>query len=515
MTAPTEARGNTTLPITYQTEQPAKIVVYAVDDGILRVSNYDTPDPLAFFFQKRVLAVDTRQIADLILPKFIADREKSAVGGDGGAASLQLYLNPFKRKNIPAVVYWSGLLDSNSTPQKLNFPLPNYFNGTLRIMAVAVNQSAVGSLQQDTLVQNDFIIKPNTPTFAAPGDQFDISVGIINKVKASKALRAEVMISPSANLQLTGEQKQSLVLDENQETTLHFSVKALKQLGNASLDIKVTDTNQHVSVQQTTLSIRPAIPSTTHLISGYTKNQKIDLPTPDVYYSEHFSQTLMASNNSVIFVTGLNRYLENYPYECTEQLTSRAFSRLVTQTVATSDMASLVNKILTRQNDQDSFDIWPGMAGNDRDMHDRRFVSIYTMHFLTEARLAKIEVSKQAFDLGLDYLREFAAESTTDLAMARLQAYAIYVLTCNEIVTSNYLTELQIYLDQNAKEEWQRDILSAYVAATYQLLRDETTAKRLIGGYTPQQSTTTTFYSPVSNDAQYLYLVAKHFSQRL
>ncbi len=89
------------------------------------------------------------------------------------------------------------------------------------------------------------------------------------------------------------------------------------------------------------------------------------------------------------------------------------------------------------------------------------------------------------------------------------------MLTRNEVVTSNYLTQLQIYLDEQYPQKWQQDILSAYMAATYQLLRNEKTADRLIAGYQLNQSTDIPFYSALSNDGQYLYLLAMHFPQKL
>lgn len=515
LNVPETARGNTVLPLTYQTDDPAKIVVYAVDEGILQVANYHTPDPLAYFFKKRALSVETQQIADLILPKFVAERELSAIGGDDGASLLQLFLNPFKRKNQAAVVYWSGIIDSDSTPKTLNFPLPNYFNGTLRVMAVAVNERGVGHQQQETVVQNDFVIKPNAPTFAAPNDEFSLSVGVVNKVKGSNALKSVIQISPSKNLQLMGEAKQTKILLENKDANVSFKFKALNQLGEAAVNIKVSDDKNHISEQTLTLSIRPAVAYNNQLISGYEKTKKKSIATPDSYFAEKYEQYVTAGNSPLIFIAGLNRFLETYPYECTEQLTSRAMSRLVMQAGTPGGMQALINKILTRQNDQGAFQFWPGMEGSDRDLTDRQFLSIYVMHFLTEARAAHYDVAQSAITQGLDYLRTLVEANPSDLSEARLKAYAIYVLTRNEIVTSNYLTELQVYLDGLADKSWSQDILIAYMAASYQLLRDEQTANRLIKGYHLHQDTAVPFFSALSNDAQYVYLLALHFPQLL
>ncbi len=92
------------------TSEPARVALFAVDEGILQVAGYKNPDPLAFFFQKRALEVETVQILDLILPEFSQLMNAAAPGGDGDTA-LERQVNPFKRKRQKPAVYWSGLVD--------------------------------------------------------------------------------------------------------------------------------------------------------------------------------------------------------------------------------------------------------------------------------------------------------------------------------------------------------------------------------------------------------------------
>ena len=82
----------------------------AVDEGILQVARYKNPDPLGYFFQKRMLEVETRQILDLILPDFKRFLALAAPGGDADGGFAR-HLNPFNRKRKPPVAYWSGVVD--------------------------------------------------------------------------------------------------------------------------------------------------------------------------------------------------------------------------------------------------------------------------------------------------------------------------------------------------------------------------------------------------------------------
>src|SRR6185437_10163014 len=128
----------------YQTDHPSRIAIFAVDEGILQVASYHTPDPLGFFFQKRALDVRTSQILDLILPEFQQLMDASAPGGDQGAA-IGRNLNPFKRKRDKPVAFWSGVRDADAGGGDFTFTAPDYYNGTLRVLAVAGNGVAVGA----------------------------------------------------------------------------------------------------------------------------------------------------------------------------------------------------------------------------------------------------------------------------------------------------------------------------------------------------------------------------------
>ncbi|HEX7622998.1 MAG TPA: MG2 domain-containing protein, partial [Anaeromyxobacteraceae bacterium] len=86
LSAPELARPGEPFKIRYSAQRSGKAVVFAVDEGILQVARHETPDPLAYFFQKRALEVRTDQILDLILPEFSVVQALSAAGGDGQAA---------------------------------------------------------------------------------------------------------------------------------------------------------------------------------------------------------------------------------------------------------------------------------------------------------------------------------------------------------------------------------------------------------------------------------------------
>ncbi|KTD11050.1 hypothetical protein Lgra_2016 [Legionella gratiana] len=516
------ARPGEPFTINYHTDKPGKIIVFAVDEGILQVARYETPDPLAFFFQKHALEVLTQQTVDQIMPKFIQDREISAVGGDNGEEGMASRLNPFKRKTELPVAYWSGILDTDSSKHQLDYQIPDYFNGTLRVMAVAVSSDSVGSQETSAEIRGDFIINPNVPTFVAPGDEFEVSSSIANNVKDSGAHASiRVDLSASPEIKIIGSTTQTLEIAEGHEQTVHFKLKATSQLGGAKLNFKASMGDKS-STMSATLSVRPAMPLSTYIESGKSTEKQKTLDIMQTLYPEYRKVSATVSTSPMILVFGLQRYLDNYPYGCTEQLTSKALPLLAMnnqtgfgeETKQVHEKVNATVQMLSqRQMSNGAFSYWPGLGDN----HGNDFSSVYAMHFLTEAKTQGFNIPSDLFFSGINYLKTLASQNVADMEAARIQAYAIYILTRNEIVTTNFLANLQLYLEKDKTKAWQTDITTVYIAASYQLLQSHDEANQLIGLYKPQnnQAYMTDFYSSAIADAQYLYIVAKHFPNLL
>src|SRR4029077_13232350 len=131
--APREIKPGETLTMHVAPGEASRVALLAVDEGILQVARYKNPDPLAFFFQKRMLEVDTRQILDLILPEYSRFLALAAPGGDAGG-DFARQLNPFARKHKPPIAFWSGIVDVPAGGRDLSYIVPDYFNGRLRIV---------------------------------------------------------------------------------------------------------------------------------------------------------------------------------------------------------------------------------------------------------------------------------------------------------------------------------------------------------------------------------------------
>jgi uncharacterized protein YfaS (alpha-2-macroglobulin family) len=228
---PEKVEAGARLTIGYDNPSPARLAVFAVDEGILQVARYHSPDPLGHFLRKRALEVTTAQILDLVLPEFELVQALSAPGGDVDG-QFAGNLNPFKRKGLPPVAYWSGVFAAPAGHGELHYDLPDHFNGTVRVLAVAVSDSTVGATERKTLVRGPFVLRPNAPYFAAPGDEFEVSALVANNLEGDDAkLPVRVSLATTGGVEVSGPRELPLEVAPGRDAAIRFRVRALPELG--------------------------------------------------------------------------------------------------------------------------------------------------------------------------------------------------------------------------------------------------------------------------------------------
>jgi hypothetical protein len=516
---PAIAKPGEPLHIKYKTDRPSKIAVFAVDQGILQVSDYKLPDPLGFFFRKCALGVETAQIVDLIMPEFSILRSLSAFGGDGDNPKQ---LNPFKRVTEKPVVFWSGIIDADPTQREVVYNVPDYFAGTLTVMAVAVADDATGAAEKNPLVRGPFVITPSVPTLAAPGDEFEVGVTVANNVEGSGE-NAEVQIRAEASehLQIVKTSSQTMRIAEGREQTTTFSVKVNDKLGSGTLTFIASNGGKE-SRLRATLSVRPPSTFMVQVRSSSFTKKSVDVPITREMYPEFRKLTAAVSALPLGLAHGLDAYLKDFPHGCSEQITSGAFCRLaladeadfgLSKPEVAAQLENVFAVLRRRQNDQGAFGYWAPEKGA-----EISFMSPYAMHFLIEAKAAGFAPPAEMFASGLRNLQVMVAKEPQDLDDARRIAYAIYLLSREGVVTTNYIINLRDYLDKNHEKEWKSDLTGVYLAGALHILKKEDEATKLIGAYKIGQfdkKQLNDFYQPLGADSQYVAILAREFPDRL
>lgn len=507
----------------FKTARPSRVAVFAVDEGILQAAGYATPDPLGFFFRKRALEVQTFQILDLLLPEYRIVQDVMAAGGDKGAEAVGKNLNPFKRRRDKPAVFWSGLRDAGPDWREVSLDVPDTFNGRLRVMAVAVSPDAVGVAETATVSRAPLVLTVEAPLFAAPGDEFEASVGVANAAKGSGPdASVLVTLQTSAHLQVLDGAQRRLALPEGREGTVSFKMRARDSLGSADL-VLTASTGRVSSRQKTSLSVRPASPYAVEVESGWLRRGHADAALPRRLYPAYRKLEVSASHLPLGLSGGLLAYLEEYPYGCTEQLVSEAFPLLALRRYpdfgyaperVQKNIDATLAMLRSRQTADGSFGYW---AANS---FTSDFINAYAMHFLVEARDDGIAVPEEMLDRGLSYLEQVGRTPGGSLSDARARAYSLYVLTRAGRVTTQDLTTLRQRLEESKDPSWRRDATAVYMAGAYRLLRLDDDADRLISGPRladdePSDADYENFYDPLVRNASLLYVLARHFPEKL
>ena len=519
---PEMVRPGEEVEISYKTSGNAKIVIYAVDQGILQVADYRTPNPLSFFFKKSALEIETYQTVDLILPDYKIIREISGIGGGDGYDMIEKNLNPFARKQNKPVVFWSATLDSSTQYQTVKYKVPDYFNGQLTVMAVAATPDKAGSAETGLIVKSPVIISPVAPLAAINGDTFEVTATVSNNIDGSGVAALDVWLETNDKFEITGTNKQKLEIKEGGEKIVRFNLKTLDKPGSGDLVFKAQHKNE-VFKADVSISVRPAYAYQTTVKSGVSKKQPFKVSDfARNMYDEFANREFAASYNPQLIFLSLKRYFTAYPYGCTEQTISAAFPFIYSATserkgFITPDeqqtmFGNVLSKIRSRQQSSGGFSLWSDSSST------HIFSSIYAMHFFTDSKELGYPVPNEILSKGKNWLEYYASELPKNLAEARMIAYANYILTRNNYITTSNLLRLENYLNDNHKK-WEEDIISAYLASCFKLLKDYKKADKLIGGFKPDAKDKFIFYSDYDSSSQrnatYLYLCGRHFPENL
>ncbi|MBI2380524.1 MAG: alpha-2-macroglobulin [Gammaproteobacteria bacterium] len=455
--------------------EPGRVVVFAIDEGILQVARYKTPDPLAFFFQKRALEVDTSQILDLLLPEFSQLMNAAAPGGDAEGA-LGRHLNPFKKKRQKPVAYWSGVMDLPAEGLSLSYPVPESFNGKLRLMAVAVTAGRIGVFQGATEVRGQLVLTPNVPAMVAPGDEFLVSTGVFNN--GDKPVNAKLVLKTGKSISILSEASPSLAIEPLREGVAEFRLKAGEVLGSADLVFEVEAGKARARVPEA-VSVRPATPYRVGLSVGRYAKDLESLKATRTLHPELSKVFLGVDGTPLVWGQGLANYLADYSYSCTEQLVSMAMPGLIWApaeelTAGRVPMVdNAVRMLMSRQNSAGGFGLW---AANPVVYPE---VSLHAADFLLEAKLRGVAVPHDLFERTLSYLGQLANGPSEGLTELRNRAHAAYLLTRHGQVTTGALASIQEQAEAHHPKTWKSDLTAAYLSASHRLLKQDRLARDL------------------------------------
>ena len=450
----------------------ARVVVAAVDVGILNLTNYKPPSPEDYYLGQRALSAEIRDLYGQLIDGMQGARGLIRSGGDQGA---ELQGSP---PTGPSVAFYSGLVtvsaDGNA---EVVFDIPD-FEGTVRVMAVAWSKDKVGHATTDVVVRDPVVLSATVPRFLLPGDHSSLHLDLDNVEGAAGDYT--VAVTGAAALSASATQKLSLRTKQRGSLTVPLVATAA---GNGEVHVSVSGPSSFALERSYTLAVRPpaqilARRTVRPIAKGGSITLSSDLLADLVPGTGAVS--LSVGSSTALDAAALLAALDRYPYRCSEQITSRALPLLYLSDLAKDTHVAIdpatdqhlreaIEGLLARQDSNGSFGLW-SVGGEDV------WLDAYVTDFLTRARERKIAVPDTAFKLAVDRLRNAVASSTDPGKNGGVDlAYALYVLARNGLVPVGDLR----YIADAKLDELSTPIAKAQIAAALAMVGDRARAERV------------------------------------
>ena len=462
--APGSVQPGSSLRVNLRSAEAGKAVLFAVDEGVLQLTRFATPSPLRSLLEDRALGVQTLQAFDLLMPDhaLLAGRIPAFGGGmDEGGGSARFH-NPFRRRGEPPLATWSALIDVTPQGVDVDIPVPSYYNGRLRIMAVGSSPSRAGSASCSSEVKAPLVLTPQAPHSVSPGDSFEGALVLANT--ESRPVRAEIACEAGKGLAFLRPLPQFAEVAAGAELVLPFRMKAAEVPGAAGLRFTVQSEGRSYA-RTASLSVRPASPLRTSLRGG-TAEGAISLPADRAVFAHSARSAASLSPLPLPLVRGLAGYLSSYPYDCTEQLVSRAFAQLLlrpypglsTEKERGEALSAAVDALRARTS-WGGVSLWPGSEPDP-------LLTVYAADFLLAMREAGLGADEGLLDRVCSAVERICPLNRSSLAAARISAYGIWVLTREGRITTQLIENLMDAIRERGIQGWKKDVTAVLIAAS-------------------------------------------------
>ena len=411
-------------------------VVSVVDEGILSLTNFKTPDPLAQLFAKRALGVDTYETLGWTMLHQPAgassktgggdyDEEEEAGGGPLGANRVQ---------PVKPVALFSGVLPVGADGKlTVPFDVPTY-RGQLRVMAITAGPSKIGRAETHVTVRDPLVVQVTFPRFVTQGDDMQIPVFLTNvsggPLDVSLQLGSQVIPIPGlaqpkqapTPLTFAGKDTGTLRLEDGRADTVVFRAKANMPVGGAKLRVVAKARGKAGAFEvadEVEIPFLPSGPKERVVQKIKLAPGRLDLAAQSALKgwmptSEH--TTFWLTNNPYGESFEHLRYLIRYPYGCVEQTTSATRPLLYVGSIVEQidpELAQLkiedmvlsgINRILAMETPSGGFGYWPGST------EPVEWGTAYATHMLLDAKKAGYSVPADRLASVLTWIENRAAE---------------------------------------------------------------------------------------------------------
>ena len=366
--------------------KPMTYTLAIVDDGLLDLTNFKTPDPWNEFYAREALGIRTWDMYDDVLGA--SGGRYSSLFSTGGDASLKpadAKANRFK----PVVKFIGPFYLAKGKQQTHTLKLPMYV-GSVRTMVVAGQDGAYGNAEKTAFVRTPLMLLSTLPRVLSTQEEITVPVNVFAMENQVKNVTVSLEAS-GAGVQITGNRQQSLTFDQPGDQLAYFTLKTGSKTGKATIHLTASGNGQQTK-ETIEIEVRNPNPVVTLRNSQWIEaSQEAELSYTLAGSSSANNQVqLEVSRIPSVDISRRFDFLYNYQHHCTEQLTSKALPLLfVSQFKAVDEQEAekikanvqeAIRQIYARQLPNGGFVYWPGNAVADE------WITSYTGMFLTLAQ---------------------------------------------------------------------------------------------------------------------------------
>lgn len=459
-----------TIKVREESNQSMTYTLAIVDEGLLDITNYRTPDPWSEMYAKEAFSLSFWDMYDEICSKSPRGRQMLSIGGDFDALEMSKMAPSKQGKRFKPIVRFEGpfTLKKGENTHKITLPM---YVGSVRIMVVAKGNKSYGNAEKTVPVRAPLMILPTLPRQLRTGDEAILPVNVF--AMEDNIGKVNISISAEGPVEILND-KQSLTFDSKGDKLCKFKIKAGKtnNTGNASelsgnAVIKVVaEANGHKAVEEISFTVEsPTIPTIARQSVYLNKDEEITLSYQSFNNSEEEWAKISISSFPSVNTQGCWDYMMHYRYDCTEQICARGISLLNLQSLMPNQdtkvldtiIPDLLKQLYARQLPGGGFTVWPEGTRVDE------WITSMAGQFMVKATEAGYKVNSQVFTKWEKFqkssCRSYRHNAIYDLNDLQ-QAYRLYSLvlaTAPDLGSMNRLKE-----SENLSTEATWRLASAY-----------------------------------------------------
>ena len=418
-----------------------------VDEGLLDLTRFRTPDPWQAFNAREALGVNTWDLYNYVVGAYGGRIEQLfSIGGDDALnKGPKAIVNRFK----PVVQFAGPFLLKKGEKRQHTYKMPNY-NGRVRVMVVAGNGEAYGNTEKSVLVRKPVMLLGTLPRVIGIGEEMVVPATVFATEKGVGDV--QVTIACSGNMEVVGEKSHMLHFETVSDKLAQFRIRVKDTPGAGHVKITATGGGEK-SVYETDIEIRsvrrPQIKVTPVTLEA-GKSWKGTVGFPGVEGTN--SLVLEMSDVQPVNLSTRLSYLLGYPHGCVEQITSKVFPQLYLSGFASltreqeqsteATVKEVICRLRSYQTVDGSFSYWPGGTA------PNAWGTVYAIHFLLEAEkkgyLVPEGMKRNALNDLSRIARNWKPEASYSAESEEMtQAYRLFVLALGQVAEVGAMNRLK------------------------------------------------------------------------